>query len=186
MQPIRTFALTLALSLAFAGSSLAQDLPSPESLLAGAGEQGALMNQYREILRNPDPDIRHSAFMKLAVVEDPLVRQMAYDEAFSAADATMRMLALRYSLFDRANIVVSFPGSDLPPRSYRLLERNFSNGEFLAQSGARSPGRVQGLQVVMEYNQCILELVLNDDDILAGEQKCPDEKLPIEINLRGM
>ncbi len=178
--------LTAALSLLFAGSTLAQDLPSPESLLSGAEEQGTLMSQYRDILRNPDADIRHSAFMKLAVVEDPLVRQMAYDEAFSAADASMRMLALRFSLFDRENIVVEFPGTDLPPKSYRLLERNYSNGEFLAQSGPRSLGRVQGLQVVIQYNLCVLELVLNDDDALIGEQICADEKLPIKVNLRGI
>lgn len=186
MHLARLCSLALALSLTCATSLPAQDLPSPESLLAGADEQGALMNQYRDILRNPDPDIRHSAFTKLAVVEDPLVRQMAFDEGFSAADATMRMLALRYSLFDRERIVVEFPGTDLPPQSYRLIERDYSNGDFVAQSGATRPGRVQGLQVVIEYNQCILELVLNDDDALVGEQVCPDQRLPIEINLRGL
>lgn len=179
-------ALPFLLSLSLAGSALAQDLPSPESLLAGAGEQGALMKQYRDILRNPDADIRHSAFMKLAVVEDPLIRQMAYDEAFSAADATMRLLALRYSLFDRENIVVSFPGTDLPPRAYRILNKDYSNGEFLAQSGPRAAGRVQGMKVMMQYNACALELTLNDEDRLVGEQICSDQKLPIEIDLRGM
>lgn len=178
--------LVLAVLSALSAPAPAQTLPSPESLLAGASEQGALMDKYREILRNPDADIRHSAFIQLAVVEDPLIRQMAYDEAFSASDATLRALALRYSLFDRESIIVQYPGSELPPDAYRLVERNYSTGEFVARSGNTRPGRVQGLQVMIEYNRCMLELALNDDDMLVGEQICAEQRIPIQVDLRGM
>ena len=186
MHPKRLASLAIAAFLALSAPTTAQDLPSPESLLAGASEQGALMNKYREILRNPDADIRHSAFIQLAVVDDPLIRQMAYDEAFSASDATRRALALRYSLFDRESIVVQFPGTGQPPDAYRLVERNYSTGEFVARSGNTRPGRVQGLQVMIEYNRCMLDLNLNDDDMLVGEQICAEQRIPIQVDLRGM
>ena len=165
----------------------AQSLPSPDDLRAAAGKDSELMEQYRDILRDPDPNVRLSAFTKLARVESPIYRHMAYDEAFASGDHTLRALALKYSLFDRSDIIIHYPGSEIAPEKFDLKKFNLTNGDFEVYRGGYTwSGRVQGLSVHISFrSECAVDFTLNDDDVLTGLLKCNKKQQKAVIDLRG-
>ncbi len=178
--------MALALALGSAGQASAQALPSPDALRGAATEQAALLQQYREIMRDPDANVRLAAFTQLAVVEDPVVRQMAYDEAFGSTDRLLRAMALRYSFFDRAEFTLRFPSSSDQPVTVPLRGRDRATGDFSYQvDGYRFNGRVQGLTVEMPRSGCALLFRLDDEDMLMGEANCGGTIRPVMIDLRG-
>ena len=176
----------MAMALAMAGQASAQALPSPEELRGEATEKSALLQQYREIMRDPDANVRLAAFTQLAAVDDPVVRQMAYDEAFGSTDRLLRSIALRYSFFDRNEVTLRFPSSTEQPVTVPLRDRDHTTGNFnYFVDGSRYNGRVQGLTVEMPRRGCALLFRLNDEDMLMGEANCDGTIRPVMIDLRG-
>lgn len=176
--------LWLAAACLAAGAGAAADkLPSPESLLKSAQESGTLLDQYRDVLRNPDASVRMSAFVQLARVDDPIVREMAYSEAFGSSDADLRALALKYSFFDRREFVIEYLDDSRPPQPIPLRKPDLVTGDFDFVGGT---GRSQGTTVQIQFGgNCSTKLALDDADMLLGDLVCPDGRTPIRIDLRG-
>lgn len=182
MKPLLALAL-----VGVTGAAAAQALPSPDALRSAATENAGLLQQYREIMRDPDPNVRLSAFTQLAVVDDPVIRQMAYDEAFGSTDSMLRAMALRYSFFDRAQFTMRFPSSTDQPITVSIESRDHSTGDFRHRVGVGAPniGRVQGFAVEMLLDRCDYAFLLNDEDMLVGESNCRGTIRPVMIDLRG-
>ena len=183
----RILLVTLSVFLSGISIAAAQSLPSPDALRAAANKDSALMEQYREILRDPDPNVRLSAFTQLARVDSPIYRHMAYDEAFASGDHTLRALALKYSLFDRSNIIIHYPGTDSAPEKFDLTKFDLTNGDFVIRgSGYSWSARVQGLSVHISFrSECAADLTLDDDDVLTGVLNCQKKQQKAVIDLRG-
>jgi len=176
----------VALALISAAQLSAQSLPSPDALRGEATEKSALLQQYREIMRDPDANVRLAAFTQLAVVDDPVVRQMAYDEAFASTDRHLRSMALRYSFFDRTELTLRFPSSSNVPVTVPFRTKDHTTGDFSYHvDGFRFNGRVQGLTVEMPRRGCALFFQLDDEDKLMGEANCDGTVSPVMIDLRG-
>lgn len=178
----RMFAFLAAASLLAGPAAADGKLPSPDSLRKSAQESGTLLDQYREILRDPDASTRMSAFIQLSRVDDPIIREMAYSEAFGSSDADLRALALKYSLFDRKIFVVEYLDDSAAPEPYQLRNGDLINGDFTFNAGQ---GRAQGTTVQIQISGCTSKLVLDDADMLLGDLTCEDKRTPIRIDLRG-
>lgn len=164
----------------------AQSLPSPDSLRAAANKDSVLMQQYRDILRDSDPAVRLSAFVQLSRVDNPIYRRMAYDEAFASGDYTLRALALKYSLFDRTDIIIHYPGTEAPPERFSLRKFDLANGDFVIRDHNDRKGRVQGLSVHIQFSKgCAADFELDDSDVLSGVLNCDKTQYPAQIDLRG-
>ncbi len=180
----RRLSMLLAAVLGIGASGAqAQALPDPAALLASAQQTGGLIQQYRDILRNPDANVRLAAFIQLARVDDPVVRQMAYDEGFASSDALLRNMALRYSFFDRSHFIITYADGATQAETYRIPESDLTTGEFRFANGY--PGRVQGSKVQLTYGECVYDFALDDEDLLVGEETCRGERKPVTIDLRG-
>lgn len=184
---IRLVAVVLLSHLAVGAAAAGPSLPSPESLRSAAVKTAGLIEQYRQILRDPDANVRLAAFTQLARVDDPVIRQIAYEEGFASSDKLLRAMALKFSLFDRKALILESPDSDAPPATFAMREEDLTTGDFSYTAAASLlNGRVQGLSVHLGlFGGCTADLNLNDEDKLLGEQRCPKEKKPVQIDLRG-
>lgn len=189
-----------------AASVVAADSGTDRSLANRITQRAEALKQYRDLLANPDQNIRLAALDEMTKSDSPTVRELAYKIGFSSPDETMRSLAL-YSIFSRrlSEVIVHVTNMDAVPESFAktfgsrlaLGIRNFDHakGQFVVATpwpGSRG-GQVSGLSVVFtkgnryeENPGCNLNLHLEDGAILKGEMLCGGFSGPVQVTIKLM
>ncbi len=181
---VKSACLVSLVMFGFVTIARADSLPDPEDVLADVGGDAVKIEQYRQALRSPDANERLAAFVAMAGVDHPVVRQIAYEEGFASSDLQLRSLALRYRFFDRETFRVRYLDGNSQPVLITIVDPNWTNGDFKAYRGASRPGKVQGLSVEFETG-CTVLLELNDEDRLVGTEICNETRRDVEVDIRG-
>ncbi len=195
--------LIIALTTALFATAPAYAQPSADEILKQAQERASVIEEYRQLLNNPDQNVRVAGLDVMLKSDDSAMREIAFSIAFASADDTMRAIALKnkFSYLKTLNFQLSLPEQpteleetgivDAFSRVYSIqLETYDANtGEFTLKSGtAKSPGQVAGIGMDFndKYFRCNASLTLGDGPELVGMLNCshPKYKGNYKISLR--
>jgi hypothetical protein len=155
-------------------------------LIEKARARARQVEETKQVLGDPDQNVRLAAFEAMVGSDDLLLRELALDAGLASTDQLLRGLALRYTVLglEQLNLTLAPDASAPKPVQERVqayLEktgRNFvlnidpdrvdlPRGTFGAGSPSNS-GNVSGTVVTFDYGYYTGELHLQDDNTLAG------------------
>jgi hypothetical protein len=189
--------LSLPLPAAAEPLLLAQD-DSAAALVERVRARSQKMNEYRALLRNPDPTIRLAALDEMTKSNDPAVRELAFEAGFATADSAMRALALKAKLAQTANLMLEFKDADnldkatkkwIAGKGGRMAIKVVSVEERSGQLNVRwanhkGSGQVSGTVVNFSVYTCKATFQLAEEPELQGEFVCRGTQLmPTRVRL---
>jgi len=178
-------------------------------LLAKIRANAGQYNEFKQLLNNPDQNIRIAAFDGMVNSGDSALRNIALDEALANTDSTLQALALKEIIMDldvlNFSIVLPENASEESKAvvnkwtsSYGLtfFQKNKEEGVFSGKStdsiqrtGSKKGfgGNLSGLKVFFssEGLACMGDVVLTAGAILKGTLACPKYALePVSITAK--
>lgn len=179
--------LCLLASLLASGPSVGQS--SADELLARAQERAAKIAEYREVLNNPDQNVRLAALDIMLQSDDPVMREVAYNQGFISADDTMRAVTLRNRLSDLSEFTFQLSLTDNPTEvekqaitaefqgiyGVRIQEYELDTGKVIQFNGrSQNTGQVSGTSLVLNFGvkHCRGDFTLGDGPVLEGTITC--------------
>lgn len=162
----------------------AADLPDPDALRTKASEQSKRLNKYRELMADPDPNIRISAFKALIETNDPALRKIAFDAALTSADPVLRNIGLKYKLFSMNKLMFNWRDGGRTT-SAGMRDHDYATGNFQVRASRTYSARVIGDRVEFDgvWN-CSGALEFDGDRRVTGTLKCDEEQVPAYIVIR--
>ena len=171
--------------IATAATVAADSLPDPEALRSKAQEKSSRLDGYRQLMNDPDPNVKIEAFKALYETQDPALRKIAFDIALTSADPVLRNMALKYKIFSMNQLMLNWddgartssvavdPKADLATGNFRIFSRTWQSA------------RVIGDRVEFDgIDKCSGALEFDGDRRLVGELQCQGEQAPIYIVIR--
>jgi hypothetical protein len=172
------------LALAIAAEGWAQ---SAAEIVEQARARARQVEEIKQVLNDPDQNVRLAAFEAMVGSDDSLMRELALDAGLNSTDQVLRGLALRHAVLGLAQLTLTLTVDDSAPKSTQETTRDYleksgstyvmaidqktkdlSTGAFNLPSYANHRGNVSGLVVTFNYSNYIGELHLQDDNTLAG------------------
>tara|TARA_R110002073_G_scaffold940_7_gene6996 strand:+ start:32877 stop:33494 length:618 start_codon:yes stop_codon:yes gene_type:complete len=167
--------------------------PGADELIAQAQERAAKITEYREVLNHPDQNVRLAALDIMLKSEDPVMREIAYNQAFISADETMRAVALRNRLKDLSEFTFTLSLTEKPTELEKtaILENlqgiyGIAINAYDVDSGKisefndyyRNTGQVSGTSLVLDdaNKSCRGDFTLGDGPTLVGTFTCTHNK----------
>jgi len=145
------------------------------------------VEEIKQVLTDPDQNVRLAAFEGMVDSGDPLMREIALDTGLASTDRVLRGLALKHTILGLAQLSITLTVDDSAPKpvqdkSVKYLEKNGNNyiltfdpkgsdlnrGFFHPPGNLHWAGNVSGTVVTFNYGKYTGELILQDDNTLAG------------------
>jgi len=184
MQPNPIVATLFGLILT-AATVTAEPLPDPEALRAKAQENSSRLEGYRELMNDPDPNVKIEAFKALYETQDPALRKIAFDVALTSSDPVLRNMALKYKLFSMNQLMFNWDNGDRTSSVWVESPANLASGNFRVYASRYSSARVIGDRVEFdEVGTCSGALEFDGDRRLVGELLCDGQQEPAYIVIR--
>lgn len=180
---VRLFLIICIASLSF--SALAQT--SAAQIVEQARERARQLDEIKQVLNDPDQNVRLAAFEAMVDSGDPLMRELALDAGIASTDQVLRGLALKYAVLSLEQLNLSLildPGApkEVQEKSRAYLEKTGSSfvlkidtksvdvarGYFHLPGNSNRTGNISGLVLTFDYGYHTGELHLQDDNTLAG------------------
>ena len=163
--------------------------PSADELIAQAQERAAKITEYREVLNHPDQNVRLAALDIMLKSEDPVMREIAYNQAFISADETMRAVALRNRLKHLSEFTFTLSLTEEPTELEKtaiveqlqgiygiaINDYDVDSGKISKFNGdSRNTGQVSGTSLVLDHamRSCRGDLTLGEGPNLVGTFTC--------------
>lgn len=178
--------LLLILCIAsFGSSALAQT--SAAQIVEQARERARQLDEIKQVLNDPDQNVRLAAFEAMVDSGDPLMRELALDAGISSTDQVLRGLALKYAVLslEQLNLTLTLDPAapkEVQDKSRTYLEKtgagyvlkidsksvDIPRGYFQQPGNSNRNGNISGLVLTFDYAYHTGELHLQDDNTLAG------------------
>ena len=174
------------LASSFSSVAFSEQL-SPEDIIKQAQERASQISKYRELLSNPDQNVRVAALDVMLKSDDPAMREIAFNIAFVSADSAMRGIALRNKFLYLKTLTFSLELKENASKSEQIeIENKFANAyvvkikQYDSNTGIIESrniyftGQVSGTGMSFNNNQdyCSADMVLNDEVELVGTLNC--------------
>ena len=172
------------LALAVATDGWAQ---SAAEIIEQARARARQVEEIKQVLNDPDQNVRLAAFEAMVGSDDSLMRELALDAGLNSTDQVLRGMALRHAVLGLAQLTITLAVDTAAPKviqdsSRAFLEKNGSSytmtidakgkdlatGAFHAVSQPSHRGNISGQVVTFNYSYYTGELHLQDDNTLAG------------------
>lgn len=172
------------LALAVATDGWAQ---SAAEIIEQARARARQVEEIKQVLNDPDQNVRLAAFEAMVGSDDALMRELALDAGLNSTDQVLRGMALRHAVLGLAQLTISLAVDESAPKEIQESSREFllkngsvytmtidekskdlSTGAFHAVGQPSHRGNVSGLVVTFKYSYYSGELHLQDDNTLAG------------------
>lgn len=179
---VRMAVVLLAMTMTL--DALAQ--ASPSEIIDQARARARHIEEIKQVLSDPDQNVRLAAFEAMVTSDDPLMRELALDAGLASTDRVLRGLALRHAVLGLAQLTITLAVDDSAPKPVQERTRDhleksgnsyvapidpkgsdLTNGAFHS-GNAKYRGNVSGLVVTFSYPYYTGELHLQDDNSLAG------------------
>lgn len=166
-------------------SALAQT--SAAQIVEQARERARQLDEIKQVLNDPDQNVRLAAFEAMVDSGDPLMRELALDAGIASTDQVLRGLALKYAVLslEQLNITLSLDPDapkEVQEKSRTYLEKtgagfvlkidtksvDIPRGYFQQPGNSNRTGNISGLILTFDYAYHAGELHLQDDNTLAG------------------
>ncbi len=185
---MRIFIVLFGLLLTILSTSVDSSAQTtPEDILKQAQERANQISKYRELLSNPDQNVRVAALDVMLKSDDPAMREIAFNIAFVSADSAMRGIALRNKFIYLQTLTFSLElrenASELEKTiikdkfayTYNLeLKKYDPNSGIIEFRNSNIKGQVSGTG--MSFNNrsdhCNADMVLDDGAELVGTLNC--------------
>lgn len=173
------------LALVVAAEGWAQ---SAAEVIEQARARARQVEEIKQVLNDPDQNVRLAAFEAMVGSDDPLMRELALDAGLNSTDQVLRGMALRHAVLGLAQLTISLEVDESAPKEIQESSRAFllkngssyamtiddkgkdlGTGAFHAAGQASHRGNVSGQVVTFKYSYHSGELHLQDDNTLAGK-----------------
>jgi len=193
--------LIIALVTALLAAAPAHSQSSADEILKQAQERASTIEEYRQLLNNPDQNVRVAGLDVMLKSDDPAMREIAFSIAFASADDTMRAIALKnkFNYLKTLNFKLILPEQptelektgivDTFSKAFTIQLDSYdaNTGELIFRSG-NGQGQVAGIGMDFndKYFRCNASLTLGDGPELVGMLNCshPKYKGNYKISLR--
>lgn len=183
---IRHWGMAVAglLALAIAADGWAQ---SAAEIIEQARARARQVEEIKQVLNDPDQNVRLAAFEAMVGSDDSLMRELALDAGLNSTDEVLRGLALRHAVLSLAQLTITLAVDTAAPKaiqdsSREFLEKNGNSyvmaidpktrdlptGAFSMPGNVNQRGNVSGRVVTFKYPYYTGELHLQEDNTLAG------------------
>jgi hypothetical protein len=172
------------LALAVAADGWAQ---SAAEIIEQARARARQVEEIKQVLNDPDQNVRLAAFEAMVGSDDSLMRELALDAGLNSTDEVLRGMALRQAVLGLAQLTITLAVDTAAPKaiqdsSREFLEKNgnsyvmaidpktrdLSTGAFNMPGNVNQRGNVSGRVVTFKYPYYTGELHLQEDNTLAG------------------
>ena len=172
------------LALAVAADGWAQ---SAAEIIEQARARARQVEEIKQVLNDPDQNVRLAAFEAMVGSDDSLMRELALDAGLNSTDEVLRGMALRQAVLGLAQLTITLAVDTAAPKaiqdsSREFLEKNgnsyvmaidpktrdLSTGAFNMPGNVNQRGNVSGRVVTFKYSYYTGELHLQEDNTLAG------------------
>lgn len=172
------------LALAVAADGWAQ---SAAEIIEQARARARQVEEIKQVLNDPDQNVRLAAFEAMVGSDDSLMRELALDAGLNSTDEVLRGMALRHAVLSLAQLTVTLAVDTAAPKaiqdsSREFLEKNgssyvmaidpktrdLSTGAFNMPGNVNQRGNISGRVVTFKYSYYTGELHLQEDNTLAG------------------
>lgn len=183
---LNAFGLGLVLCLATPMGDVFAQTTAAE-IIEKARERARQVDEIKQVLNDPDQNVRLAAFEAMVGSDDPLMRELALDAGLSSTDQVLRGMALKHAVLNLAAIHVTLAVDESAPkpvqervqaylqksgRTYQVeidpKSVNPERGSFYGRGNPSHSGNVSGTVVTFSYGYYTGELHLQDDNTLAG------------------
>lgn len=193
MARLKRYIPVLTILAAVIMADVAVSQPSAEELMAQAKERAARIAEYRDILNNPDQNVRLAALDIMLQSDDPVMREVAYKQGFISADDTMRAVALRNRLNDLREFTFQLSLTDSPTEvekqaiveefqgiyGIQIREYDVNSGKVVKFNDYhQNSGQVSGISLVLNFEakRCRGDFTLGDGPVLEGTITCSNKR----------
>ena len=172
------------LALSLAADAWAQ---STAEIIEQARARARQVEEIKQVLNDPDQNVRLAAFEAMVGSDDSLMRELALDAGMNSTDQVLRGMALRQAVLGLSQLAITLTVDNTAPKaiqdsSREFLEKNgnsyvmaidpktrdLSTGAFSQPGNTQSRGNISGLVVTFKYTYYTGELYLQEDNTLAG------------------
>lgn len=172
------------LALGVAADAWAQ---STAEIIEQARARARQVEEIKQVLNDPDQNVRLAAFEAMVGSDDSLMRELALDAGMNSTDQVLRGMALRHAVLGLSQLTFTLAVDSSAPKviqdsSREFLEKNGNSyvmamdpktkdlltGEFSLPGNPNHRGNVSGQVVTFKYPYYTGELHLQDDNTLAG------------------
>lgn len=172
------------LALGVAADGWAQ---SAAEIIEQARARARQVEEIKQVLNDPDQNVRLAAFEAMVGSDDSLMRELALDAGLNSTDEVLRGMALRQAVLGLAQLTITLAVDTAAPKaiqdsSREFLEKNgnsyvmaidpktrdLSTGAFNMPGNVNQRGNVSGRVVTFKYPYYTGELHLQEDNTLAG------------------
>ncbi|MFX3658242.1 MAG: hypothetical protein ACN6I7_03710 [bacterium] len=183
LKPLHLLALALLPVLAV--DAIAQT--SVTDVIEQARARARQIEEVKQVLNDPDQNVRLAAFEAMVGSSDALMRELALDAGLASTDQVLRGLALKHVVLGLEQLTITLTTDTAAPgpsqeRARAYLEKtgpslqleidtkktDFGRGMFHQPGNTSRSGNVSGLVVTFNYGYHTGELHLQDDNTLAG------------------
>lgn len=160
---------------------------SAAEIVEQARERARQIDEIKQVLNDPDQNVRLAAFEAMMTSGDALMRELALDTGMASTDQVLRGMALKHAILSRDQLTITLGTHPAAPdpvkaRCTTYLEKNgasyvlnidvdkadLNRGAFHLPGNSTRKGNVTGLVVTFDYGYHTGELHLQDDNTLAG------------------
>lgn len=172
------------LALTLAADAWAQ---SAAEIIEQARARARQVEEIKQVLNDPDQNVRLAAFEAMVGSDDSLMRELALDAGLNSTDQVLRGMALRQAVLGLSQLTITLAVDTSAPKaiqdsSREFLEKNgssyvmaidpktkdLSTGAFNLPGNTNQRGNVSGQVVTFKYSTHTGELHLQEDNTLAG------------------
>jgi hypothetical protein len=176
---------TLLLLLALGPDAIAQQ--STAEIIEQARARARQIEEVKQVLNDPDQNVRLAAFEGMVSSDDPLMRELALDAGLASTDQVLRGVALKHAVMGLAQLSITLAVDTAAPkpvqeRARAHLEKSgasfllvidtqnvdLNRGFFHPPRQPAYNGNVSGLVLTFNYGYHSGELHLQEDSTLAG------------------
>jgi hypothetical protein len=176
-----------AVAALLCGASLSLAQTNADDILRQAQERAAKIEEYRQLLNNPDQNVRVAGLDVMLKSDDPAMREIAFNIALASADDAMRAIALKNKFLYLKNLNFQLSLGDSPTEieskaigeyfgstfAIELENYDANTGAFTFQ-GSHGKGQVSGTGMDLQdtYRRCVGNFTLGDGPELVGKLNC--------------
>lgn len=172
------------LAMAVAAEGWAQ---SAAEIIEQARARARQVEEIKQVLNDPDQNVRLAAFEAMVGSDDSLMRELALDAGINSTDQVLRGLALRHAVLGLSQLTITLAVDDSASKPIQESTREFlakngnsyvmgidqktkdlSTGAFNLPASSSYRGNVSGQVVTFREAYHTGELHLQEDNTLAG------------------
>lgn len=179
----RSMPLHLALLSSLLLSLPVHSQPSADEIIAQAQQRAGKIDEYRQLLNNPDQNVRLAGLDILLKSDDPAMREIAFSLGFASLDDTMRAITLKNRFSDLKVLNFQMSLRDKPTETeksaivekfggvYAVKLKSYDvNTGWLVFSGGE--GQVVGTGLDFQRDRCRGSFLLGEGAVLEGVINC--------------